>query len=260
MRELSVIRRMGSSLTVSVRPNNFLYHMNKSSMKGQDYDSYELNPLDTTRIQPLMKEIKLKNLCFEFFISSVYWSPTPYEVVQRHNREIRRTIRSFFKENIRMWFFIEKHKESNSWHRHILMEDASTDRWKHPTMRMRNFLMNDLEVYFATTIGTGLNSEQKMELLNRVFRLMPFIPNSRSGLDIRSIHNLEKLTAYCTKQFEVVRPAYEVLDPVSSDIDINYLLKHKQDGTHWSSRCEKEPLRSNNSLPIKTPRHALPIN
>ena len=142
--------------------------MNKRSIMNQDYDSYELNPLDTTRIQPLIKEIKSKNLCFKFFISSVYWSSTPYVVVQRHNREIRRTIRSFYKENIRMWFFIEKHKESNSWHRHILMEDASKDRWEYPTTRMRNFLIEGPEVYFASTIGSGITSQQKMELLKRV--------------------------------------------------------------------------------------------
>ena len=239
LRELSIIRRMGSSLPVPIRPNNFPYHMDTRSIMNQDYDSYELNLLDTTRIQPLIKEINLKNLCFEFFISSVYWAPTPYEVVQRHNREIRRTIRSFYKENIRMWFFIEKHKESNSWHRHILMEDASKDRWKYPTTRMRNFLIENPEVYFASTIGSGITNQQKMELLNRVFRLMPFIPNGRSGLDIRSIHNLEKLTAYCTKQFEIVKHAYEIIDPVSSDIDINYLLKYTQDGTHWTTRHEK---------------------
>ena len=88
---------------------------------------------------------------------------------------------------------------------------------------------------------------------------MPFIPNGRSGLDIRSIHNHEKLTAYCTKQFEIVKPAYEIIDPVSSDIDINYLLKYTQDGTHWTTRHEKETTKSNHSLPIKIPKHSLTI-
>jgi len=248
MRSLPNLTRMGSSLTVSTRPNNFLYHTITRSTMNQDYDSYELNQLDITRIQPLMKEIKSKNLSFKFFISSVYWSPTPYEVVQRHNREIRRTIRNFFKEDIRMWFFIEKHKESNSWHRHILMEDAPTDKWKHPTTRMRNFLMEDPEDYFASTIGTGITSQQKMELLNRVFRMLPFIPNGKSGLDIRPIHNLEKLTAYCSKQFELELPSYEVLDPASSDIDPKHLIHYKQDGTSWKTRHEAIPPRPHRAL------------
>ena len=55
---------------------------------NQDYDSYVLNPLDTTRIQPLLEQIRLKDLSFKFFISSVYWTPTKYDVVQRHNRNI----------------------------------------------------------------------------------------------------------------------------------------------------------------------------
>ena len=213
-----------------------------------DYDSYELNTLDTTRIQPLLNQIKLNDLSFRFFISSVYWNPTSFEVVQRHNREIRRTIRSFYKEDIRMWFFIEKHNDGERFHRHILLEDASSSRWKEPTSRMKNFLMEDPEAFFASTLGDGLNDPQKMELLNKVFRLLPFIPNGKSALDIRPIHNLEKLTAYCSKQFEFVRPAYEVIDPVSSDIDITYLLHHKQDGTHWKTRYEAIPPRPYRSL------------
>ena len=259
MRVLPIFGQMGSSLNMPISPNNLLYHTITRSMMNQDYDSYELNPLDHTRIQPLMKEIKSKNLCFKFFISSVYWAPTPYEVVQKHNREIRRTIRSFFKEDIRMWFFIEKHQESNSWHRHILMEDAPTDKWKNPTSRMRNFLMEDPEVYFASTIGTGITSQQKMELLNRVFRVLPFIPNGKSGLDIRPIHNLEKLTAYCSKQFELELPSYEVLDPASSDIDPKHLIHYKQDGTSWKTRHEAVPPRNHHRLPRKTKKPVLAV-
>ena len=101
-------------------------------MIDRDYDSYELNILDNTRIKPLLEQIRLNDLSFKFFISSVYWSPTSYDVVQKHNKEIRRTIRSFFKDDIRMWFFIEKHQEGDRFHRHILLEDASSSRWKNP--------------------------------------------------------------------------------------------------------------------------------
>ena len=222
-------------------------------MIDKDYDSYELNTLDNTRIQPLLEQIRLNDLSFKFFISSVYWTSTSYDAVQRHNKEIRRTIRSFFKDDIRMWFFIEKHQEHSGFHRHILLEDASSSRWKEPTTRMKHFLMEDPESFFASTLGDGLNDSQKMELLKKVFRLLPFIPNGQSGLDIRPIHNLEKLTGYCSKQFEIVRPAYEVIDPVSSDMDITYLLTHKQDGTHWKPRYEAIPPRPHQSLP-RTPK------
>lgn len=217
-------------------------------MNSKDYDSYEMNILDHTRIKPLLEQVRLNDLSFRFFISSVYWSTTSYDVVQRHNKEIRRTIRSFFKDDIRMWFFIEKHQDGVGFHRHILLEDAPNSRWKNPTTRMQNFLMEDPESFFACTMGNGLNDSQKMELLKKVFRLLPFIPNGQSGLDIRLIHNLEKLTAYCSKQFEFVRPAYEVIDPVSSDMDITYLLDHKQDGTHWKTRHTAIPPRPYRSL------------
>ena len=221
-------------------------------MNDKDYGSYELSVLDNTRIQPLLEQIRLNDLSFKFFVSSVYWSSTSYDVVQKHNKEIRRTIRSFFKDDIRMWFFIEKHQEGDRFHRHILLEDAPSSRWKNPTSRMRNFLMEDPESFFACTLGNGLNDLQKMEILKKVLRLLPFIPNGHGGLDIRPIHNLEKLTAYCSKQFEYVKPAYEILDPVSSDMDISYLLTHKQDGTHWKTRYEAIPPRPYRSIQTAT--------
>lgn len=210
----------------------------------QDYDSYQLNPLDITRIQPLLKQIELNDLSFKFFVSSVYWTPTSYGVVQKHNKEIRRTLRKFFKENIRMWFFIEKHLDPSTpsfggFSRHILLEDPSAVCWSVPQGRLRNFLLDQPETFFATSLGDGITDQQKMEVLKRVIRLLPFIPNGKSGLDIRSIHNLEKLVAYVSKQFEKVLPSYEILDPASSDIDPTFLIHYEQDGTTWKTRPEK---------------------
>ena len=108
--------------------------------------------------------------------------------------------------------------------------------------------MEDPESYFACTVGNGITTQQKMELLNRVIRLLPFIPNGKSGVDIRTIHNLEKLTGYCTKQFEWHRPSYEVIDPVSSDVDVSHYLHYKQDGTEWKTRHEAIPPRAHNRL------------
>ena len=36
----------------------------------KDYDSYEMNILDYTRIKPLLEQIRLNDLSFKFFISS----------------------------------------------------------------------------------------------------------------------------------------------------------------------------------------------
>jgi len=220
----------------------------------RDYDSYELNSIDIARIKPLTNEIKKKDLKFRFFISSVYWKPTPYDVVQKHNKEIRRTIRSFFKEDTRMWFFIEKHLDASTpsfggFSRHILLEDASASRWSTPSTRMQGFLMKDPEQYFACTIGSGLTDDQKINLLKQLLRKLPFIPNGNSGLDIRLIHNLEKLTAYCSKQFEKVLPSYEVIDPVSSDIDISFLINYRQDGNTYHPRHEGVSQGANRTQP-----------
>ena len=54
-------------------------------MNNKDYDSYEINILDYARIKPLLEQIRLNNLSFKFLISSVYWLPTSYDVVQKHN-------------------------------------------------------------------------------------------------------------------------------------------------------------------------------
>jgi len=219
----------------------------------KDYDSYELNSIDIARIKPLTDETKNKDLKFKFFISSVYWKPTPYDVVQKHNKEIRRTIRSFLKEDTRMWFFIEKHLDASTpsfggFSRHILLEDASASRWRSPSTRMQAMLMKDPEQYFACTIGSGLTDDQKMELLKQLLRKLPFIPNGKSAIDIRPIHNLEKLTAYCSKQFEKVLPSYEVIDPVSSDIEPSFLINYKQDGTEWKLRHKNLSDRTPQSL------------
>ena len=85
--------------------------MNKMDKMNQDYDSYTMSPLDHIRIKPLLEQIRLNDLTFKFFISGTYWTSTSYDSVQKHNRELRRTIRTFFKDDIRMIFFVEKCRE-----------------------------------------------------------------------------------------------------------------------------------------------------
>lgn len=203
----------------------------------QDYDSYEMNKLDLIRIEPLKKQIRLKNHCFKFFISNVYHHYCSYDLVQKHNREIRRTIRSFFKDDIKMIFFIERCM-TGSFHRHILIEDAAAHRWEYPSSsRMKNFL--DPLDYFSCLSGMGLSDLKKIDLLDRVIRLLPFISNGKKALDIRPIHNHDKLLAYCTKQFEWVLPSYEIIDPASSDVDMEFFIQYKQVGDQWVGRYEE---------------------
>ena len=58
---------------------------------------YELNVLDECRIKPLLKQIQLSDIKPKFFLSSVYPARTSYETAQKHNKEVRRTIRNFYK-------------------------------------------------------------------------------------------------------------------------------------------------------------------
>ena len=57
-------------------------------MIDRDYDSYELSILDNARIEPLLEQIRLNDLSFKFFISSVYWTSTSYDVVQKPIRKL----------------------------------------------------------------------------------------------------------------------------------------------------------------------------
>ena len=204
---------------------------------------YELNVLDECRIKPLLKQIQLSDIKPKFFLSSVYPTRTSYESVQKHNKEVRRTIRNFYKSDIRMIFFIEKHLDPESqnflgFHRHVLIEDAPEERWKSPAKRMKEFLLNyEPETYFALTLGNGISEQGKIDLLMKVLNLVPFLrTNKEAPLHIEPIDYLEGVVAYCTKQFEWVLPSYEIIDPVSSDVDVSFYLIHKQDGTEWQTR------------------------
>lgn len=204
-------------------------------MLNQDYDTYCVTPYDALRVKPLQRQIKEENLDLTFFVSVVYHHYCSYDLIQKNNREIRRTIRKFYKDNIRMIFFNEQHK-SGSWHCHILVEDASEIRWKNPASRMTNFLLDNPEDLFACTVGNGLSLDRKKDLLRRVIRTIPFISTGQKSVDVEGIFNQEKLLCYCTKQFEVTLPSYEIIDSVSSDVDVSHYLTYKQSGLEWLRR------------------------
>ena len=58
----------------------------------------------------------------------------------------------------------------------------------------------------------------KIELLKRVCRLCNQTPNGNLGLDIRPIHNTEKLLGYCTKQMKSLDNCADVIDFANSDL------------------------------------------
>ena len=206
-------------------------------MNPSEYDK-ELNVLDEVRIRPLKKEIIKKQLKFQYFITLDY--PTRifnYNKVIRDNKMLKQESRSFFGEDLKTLWFIEKHTGngafSDAYHRHLLFEDVPLT-----SKPVQSYLMrSDPEALFALKMGGEIDDETKIKVLEHFFRSSNQTANSHRGVRVLKIQsNLDRVLAYCTKQFERFHPAYEVLDPTSSDIDTTYLLQKKQDGTEWKTR------------------------
>ena len=103
-------------------------------------------------------------------------------------------------------------------HRHFLIEDAPLDRWQNPTNSMINFLMQFApEAIFSSKFGGEVSDLHKIELLKRVCRLSAETPNGERGLDIRPIHNEQKLLGYLTKQIKSLDNFKDVIDIANSD-------------------------------------------
>lgn len=224
-----------------------------------DNTEHELNVLSLTRIQPLLEQVRQRDLKFRYFITIPYrYKNTDYNSVIKDNRVMRKSIRSFFKSNIRMWFFIERHsdqegKHYGGFHRHILMEAIPTDIWHNPSNKLMNLLVDvNPELLFAKRFRSSISDSDKIAVLKKVLRLNNSVPNGSCGVSIQEIFVLNRLLAYCSKQFEKGLPAYEVLDPSSSDIDMTYLLRNKQNGLQWKPRQESTPERTDLFVQVAT--------
>ena len=193
----------------------------------KNYSNYTLNNNDKNRIKGLLDLIKKYDIRFKYFITISPYTYVPNNdagknYITNENRFLRKTIRKFYKSNIRMWFFTETHSNlgnhPDGLHRHIMVEDAPEERWKYPTKDMQNFLLKyQPEGWFSLRSATELNDLHKVELLKRVCRLCRQTPNGKQGLDIRPIDDLEKLTGYCTKQIKSVEKSFDVIDAENSD-------------------------------------------
>ncbi len=193
----------------------------------KNYSNYTLNNNDKNRIKGLLDLIKKYNIIFKYFITISPYNFIPNNddgrnYIINENKFLRKTIRKFYKSNIRMWFFTETHSYAgnhpNGLHRHIMLEDAPEERWKHPTNDMQNFLLKYLpECWFSLKAAADLTDLHKIELLKRVCRLCRQTPNGKQGLDIRQIDDFKKLTGYCTKQIKSVEKSFDVIDVENSD-------------------------------------------
>ena len=193
----------------------------------KNYSNYTLNNNDKNRIKGLLDLIEKYDINFKYFITISPYTYVPNNdagknYITNENRFLRKTIRKFYKSNIRMWFFTETHSNvgnhPDGLHRHIMVEDAQPERWKYPTKDMENFLLKyQPEGWFNLRSAADLTDLHKIELLKRVCRLCRQTPNGKQGLDIRPIDDLEKLTGYCTKQIKSVEKSFDVIDAENSD-------------------------------------------
>ena len=134
-----------------------------------------------------------------------------------------------------MIFFIERHTDPSSphyggYHRHVLIEDASESRWHYPSSGMKGFMISiDPQETFSMMMKNVPSDQVKCKLLEKVCRdLNRSIPNGYGGSKAQIKDDdrggVDGWVHYLTKQVDQFHPAYEVIDPTSSDIDPAPLL------------------------------------
>ena len=155
----------------------------------------------------LNKLIEDCSIEFKYFVTISYrFKQTDLRQVSSDNRGLRRTIRDFYQYPVRTWFFNEVHTDPDSrhfggFHRHLLVEDIPSERWRTPSKRMERFLSeHDAEALFTALSGGIPTDNQKIALLMRVLRLHPSVPNGMLGVVVKPITELNGVLGYCLKQ------------------------------------------------------------
>ena len=112
-----------------------------------------------------------------------------------------------------------------------------TDKTPKPLLKIKNNVLLDNsinflekfapEVIFSQKFGEVISQLHKEELLKRVCRLCNQTPNGNLGLDIRPIHNTEKLLGYCTKQINSLDNAnvYFLIHCLPTSLIFEYFIK-----------------------------------
>ncbi len=178
----------------------------------------------------LNNQIRLLEIEFKYFCTITWrYKETKMDRVHSRHKALRRSIRNFYGEPVKCWFFNEihtlpDHPHCGGYHTHLLLEDCSPNRWKNPSKRMERFLQDkDPEALFTALSGGIPTDTQKIALLKRVLRLHPLVPNGVLGVDVKPIHDLQGLIGrggYCLKQIGPDRSLADVIDFTASDMDL----------------------------------------
>ena len=187
----------------------------------------------------LDKQIEDRQIEFKYFVTIPYrFKQLNLEEVQRDNKEVRRSLRSFYNYPLKIWFFCEVHKDPDSrhyggFHRHLLVEDIPSERWRNPSKRMERFLQEHAPEALFTALSGGIPTDnQKISLLMRVIRLSPSVPNGLLGLRVDPIHDLNGVLGYCLKQAGKDLSIADVVDVAASDMDLT--------STDWNGALKRQ--------------------
>ena len=197
---------------------------------------YKLNNDDLHRIKLLQDAIDSNGIEFKYFLTlDYYFKMDRIDRVIEDNRHLKKVIQSFCNDEVKMFFFTEKHlKNSNSnvyggFHRHILLEDIPEIKWKKPTSQMKKW-MNELtakEIKRYYDLSDVIYIPTRMALIHKVVKqLHHSTPNGFLGLKMLPIHNVNGLLSYCTKQNRQNVPNEYVIDTKnSSGLDDEFIRR-----------------------------------
>ena len=189
-------------------------------------------------VETLQDQINKNELRFYWYITLEYhYKNTDINKVRSDNERFRYVIRKFFRSDIRMWFFNERHHNSEKikggYHRHILMESIPEDCWKTRSNQMDKLLLElDPSIIFGINFGDSPSCTQQTDLLDKVIRdFNKSIPNGKDAVDIRPLTEekggVSGLLEYNTKDnWKYGERIEEVIDWENSDcLNIDQLAR-----------------------------------
>lgn len=196
---------------------------------------YKLNIDDLHRIKLLQDTIESNGIEFKYFLTLDYWFKVDSMVrVIKDNRHLKKVIQSFCNDEVKMFFFTEKHlknPESNvykGFHRHILLEDIPENKWKMPTSQMKKWMdeLTDKDIQRYEE-ASEICDPSRMALIRKVVKqLHHSTPNGFFGLKLLPVHNVNGLLSYCSKQNRQNVPYEYVIDTKnSSGLDDEFIRR-----------------------------------
>ena len=174
-----------------------------------DY-KYKMKKRDYNRVESLSKEMWLKDIMFDYFITILYEKPVKDDtIVAVDNRHLKLLLRRKYKKPISFLFTNEKHLKNdqskwfNSYHRHILMSEVD------------GVSCEDLENFIRKH-----HKSVSVDLINHDTNFA-----TRKGIVIKPVEDYNLALSYVTKQIEYPQlnvDREKVIDASNSDIGKNH--------------------------------------